>query len=149
MTRPAEHVPVAPLMSQIEREARADLRSRLVKHGVTAYMDERIFERVSALLHHASENRDPNALLLPELLDDEGAWALEPNLTLSSHRASTGGAILFVKRRILLPLTRWLFEYAQDNFRRQDRLNRILLACIEELAIENARLRADLDARRT
>ncbi|HEY7292265.1 MAG TPA: hypothetical protein VH583_20680 [Vicinamibacterales bacterium] len=149
MTRPAEHVPVAPLMSQIERDARADLRSRLVKHGVTAYSDERIFERVSALLHHASEGRDPNALLLPELLDDEGAWALEPNLTLSSHRASTGAAILFVKRRILLPLTRWLFEYSQDNFRRQDRLNRILLACIEELAIENARLRADLDARRT
>ena len=35
---------------------------------------------------------------------------------------------------MLLPLTRWLFEYSQDNFRRQHHLNRILFACIEELA---------------
>jgi hypothetical protein len=39
-----------------------------------------------------------------------------------------------------------LFEYSQSNFRRQQRLNQILLACIEELAVENARLRKDLDA---
>ena len=49
--------------------------------------------------------------------------------------------------RLLLPLTRWLFEYSQENFRRQDRLNRVLFACIEELAIENARLRQTLAAR--
>ncbi len=85
-------------------------------------------------------------LLLPELLGDEVEWSLEPNLRLSSHRPAAGGAILFVKRRLLLPLTRWLFEYAQENFRRQQRLNRILLACVEELAVENARLRRDLDA---
>jgi hypothetical protein len=46
-----------------------------------------------------------------------------------------------MKRRVLLPLTRWLFEYSQENFRRQDHVNRILFACIEELALENARLR--------
>ena len=52
--------------------------------------------------------------------------------------------MLFVKRRILLPLTRWLYEYTVDNFQRQERVNRMLVACIEELAIENARLRRDL-----
>ena len=87
-------------------------------------------------------------LLLPELLGDEVEWSLVPNLTLSSHRSSIGKVILLVKRHILLPLTRWLFEYSQDNFRRQERLNRILLASAEELAVENARLRADLDALR-
>ena len=51
---------------------------------------------------------------------------------------------MFVKRRILLPLTRWLYEYTVDNFQRQERVNRMLVACIEELAIENARLRRDL-----
>ena len=56
--------------------------------------------------------------------------------------------MLFTKRRVLLPMLRWLFEYSQDNFRRQERLNRILLASAEELAVENARLRADLDALR-
>jgi hypothetical protein len=31
-----------------------------------------------------------------------------------------------------------------ENFRRQQRLNRIVFACLEELAIENAKLRARL-----
>ena len=35
----------------------------------------------------------------------------------------------------------WLYEYSLENFRRQQRVNRLLFAAIEELAIENARLR--------
>jgi len=110
-----------------------------------AYEDERVFERVRTLLQHAADGRDLDVLLLPELLGDEVEWKLEPALKLSSHRPAAGPIILFFKRRVVLPLTRWLFEYSQENFKRQDRLNRILLACIEELAVENARLRADLD----
>jgi hypothetical protein len=53
-----------------------------------------------------------------------------------------GGALIAVKRRVLLPLMRWLYEYSLENFRRQRRINTMLFACIEELAIENARLRA-------
>jgi len=30
-----------------------------------------------------------------------------------------------------------------ENFRRQERVNRVLFAAVEELAIENARLRAE------
>ena len=137
---------VGPLMKQIETDVRSKIRRRLVKHGMPAYEDEQVFERVRALLHHAADGRDLDVLLLPELLDDDVDWALEPNLKLSSHRQSTGGLILFAKRKVLLPLTRWLFEYSQSNFRRQQRLNKILLACIEELAVENARLRRDVDA---
>ena len=59
----------------------------------------------------------------------------------SSHRKALGPLVLFFKRRVLLPMMRWLFEYSQENFRRQQRLNRIVFACLEELAIENARLR--------
>ena len=135
-------------MQQIERDVRADIRRRLVKHGMPAYENEQVFERVRAQLQHAADGRDLDVLLLPELLGDDVKWSLEPNLKLSSHRQSTGAIIVFFKRRVLLPLTRWLFEYSQDNFRRQDRLNRILLACVEELAVENALLRADLDALR-
>ena len=72
---------------------------------------------------------------------------METHLTLSTHRPTIGRFILLAKRRLLLPLTRWLFEYSQENFRRQDRLNRVLFACIEELALENARLRRALAAR--
>ena len=132
-------------MRQIESDVRSGIRRRLVRHGMPAYEDERVFERVRTLLQHAADGRDLDVLLLPELLGDQVEWKLEPTLKLSSHRPAAGPVILFFKRRVVLPLTRWLFEYSQDNFKRQDHLNRILLACIEELAVENARLRADLD----
>ena len=146
MTVPQPDVRVAPLMKAIESDVRSTIRRRLVKHGMTAYDDEEIFERVRTMLQHAADGRDLQVLLLPELLSDEVEWSLEPGLRFSSHRATMGKAILFVKRRLILPLTRWLFEYSQTNFLRQQRLNRILLACVEELAVENARLRRDLDA---
>lgn len=135
-------------MRQIESDVRSGIRRRLVRHGMPAYEDERVFERVRTLLQHAADGRDLDVLLLPELLADDVEWKLEPSLKLSSHRRAAGPVILFIKRRVILPLTRWLFEYSQDNFKRQDRLNRILLACVEELAVENARLRADVDALR-
>jgi hypothetical protein len=49
-----------------------------------------------------------------------------------------------VKRRAILPLTQWLFDYNRENFRRQQRVNRILISCVEELAVENARLQQEL-----
>jgi hypothetical protein len=55
--------------------------------------------------------------------------------------------IVFVKRRILLPLNRWLFEYTLENFRRQHRTNLALMACLQTLAIENVRLRQQLEGR--
>jgi hypothetical protein len=146
MNTPVERIEVAPLMNAIERDVRSRIRRRLVKQGVAAYDDEQVFDRVHALLRRAADGRNLDALLLPEILADEADWDLEPALKLSSHRPAAGRAILFAKQRILLPLTRWLFEYSQTNFRRQQRLNRIVLACIEELAVENARLRRDLDA---
>jgi hypothetical protein len=139
---------VAPLMTELERDVRSKIRRRLVKQGVAAYEDEQVFDRVHALLVRAADSRNLDALLLPEILADSQEWALDPNLKLSSHRAAAGKAILFAKQRLLLPLTRWLFEYSQTNFRRQQRLNTILLACVEELAAENARLRRDLESLR-
>ena len=144
--RMTERLRVGPLMKEIESDVRSKIRRRLVKHGMPAYEDEQIFERVRAMLQHAADGRDLDALLLPELLEDDVEWALEPALKLSSHRQTSGGLILFAKRRILLPLTRWLFEYSQDNFRRQQQLNKILLACIEEIAVENARLRSEVES---
>jgi hypothetical protein len=57
-----------------------------------------------------------------------------------------GPLLIAIKRRLLLPLTRWLYEYSLENFRRQRRINSVLFACIEELAIENARLRQEIVA---
>ena len=49
-----------------------------------------------------------------------------------------------MKKRLVLPVVRWLFEYNRDNFERQRRVNAVLFACVQELAIETARLRRDL-----
>jgi hypothetical protein len=57
------------------------------------------------------------------------------------RRARRTRFVVFVKRRLLLPATRWLYEYSLENFRRQQRVNALLFACVEELAIENAKLR--------
>jgi hypothetical protein len=145
---PDPNVRVDAVMSEIERDVRRRLRRHLIKRGGAAdYEDEELFKAVHALLARAVEDRNLDATLLPELLDSDVEWRLETHLKLSTHRPAVGRFILFAKRRLLLPITRWLFEYSQENFRRQDHLNRVLFACIEELALENARLRRELDGR--
>jgi hypothetical protein len=136
---------VDAVMGEIDRDVRTRLRRHLIKRGGAAdYQDEEIFEAVRAVLGRAVDERNLDALLLPELLDADVEWQLQTHLALSTHRPLLGRFILAAKRRILLPMTRWLFEYSQENFRRQQHLNRILFACIEELALENARLRREL-----
>ena len=139
------NIRVDQVMGEIERDVRTRLRRHLLKRGGAAdYEDEEIFDAVRAVLARAVDERNLDATLLPELLDGDVDWRLQTHLTLSSHRPAAGRFILFAKRKVLLPLTRWLFEYSQNNFRRQHHLNRLLFACIEELAIDNARLRRDV-----
>jgi hypothetical protein len=139
---PDPTVRVDAVMGEIERDVRTRLRRHLIKRGGAAdYEDEAIFEAVHAVLARAVEDRNLDATLLPELLDADVEWRLSTHLELSTHRPAVGRFILFAKRRLLLPIMRWLFEYSRENFRRQDHLNRVLFACIEELALENARLR--------
>jgi len=138
---------VDAVMGEIERDVRTRLRRHVIKRGGAAdYEDEAIFDAVHAVLSRAVDERNLDATLLPELLDSDVEWRLRTDLALSTHRPAVGRFILFAKRRMLLPLTRWLFEYSQENFRRQDHLNRVLFACVEELALENARLRRAIGA---
>ena len=60
-------------------------------------------------------------------------------LSVAPRRARRPALIVFVKRRLLMPVFRWLFEYSRDNFERQRRVNQVLFACVQELAIETAR----------
>ena len=135
-------ISVENVMREIEDDLRRERRTRMIARGApTEYRDADVFAAVENVLRRAVESRDPDAVLLPELLPDDEEWKLQTRLRFSSHRPVIGPAIVFFKRRVLLPITRWLYEYSLENFQRQDRLNRILFACIEELAIENARLR--------
>ena len=131
-------------MREIEDRVRDDLRRRLLaRGGAPEYQDPDLFRSVDRLLRRAAD-RPADHALLPEFLGPESDWQLQTHLRFTSHRPVSGPLVLFVKRRILLPLTRWLYDYTADNFARQERVNRMLVACIEELAIENARLRRDL-----
>lgn len=136
---------VARLMREIEDEVREQRRARLIARGAPdEYRDEAVFAIVEQVLRRAVEDRDGQALLMPQLLDSDTDWELRLPLEFTSHRKLTGRLIVFVKRRLLLPLTHWLYEYSLENFRRQARVNRVLFASLEELAIENAKLRLRL-----
>lgn len=139
--RNASAVSVERLMHEIENDLRGERRKRsLARGGPAEYRDAEIFAAVESVLRRAVDSRDRDAALLPALLEDEEDWHLQTYLRFSSHRPLIGPVIAFLKRRLLLPLTRWLYEYSLENFRRQQRINRILFACLEELAIENAKL---------
>jgi hypothetical protein len=139
--RNASAVSVERLIHEIADDLRGERRERaLARGGPAEYRDPEIFAAVEGVLRRAVESRDLDASLIPALLEDEEDSHLQTHLRFSSHRPLTGPVIIFIKRRILLPVMRWLYEYSLDNFRRQQQVNRILFACLEELAIENARL---------
>lgn len=138
------------VMLDLNGRVRERLRAELLRHGASpAFQDPQLFSDVEALLQTATGIADTDGLILPELLGDPDTWRLDTAMRYESHRSS-GVASLFVfaKRRVLMPALRWLFEYSHDNFERQRRVNRVLFACVQELAVENARLRQDLDRTR-
>lgn len=137
-------VEVERLMRELEDDVRRARRTRLLARGGAGdYRDPAIYEGVDRILRRALDARDHDALLLPDFLESEADWKLTAPLRFSSHRPVIGPFLIFIKRRILLPMTRWLYDYSHENFLRQHRVNLVLLACIEELAIENARLRQE------
>jgi hypothetical protein len=144
-------VSVDAVMSELQERVRERLRTELLRNGASpAFQDRRLFADVEALLHTATDVGDADALLLPGLLGDPATWRLETAMRYQSHRASGAASIvIFLKRRILMPAFRWMFEYSRDNFERQRRVNRVLFACVQELAVETARLRQELDRRGT
>jgi hypothetical protein len=145
-TEPALEVSVDDVMRDLNGRVRERLRTDLLRHGASpAFNDPALFADVERILHTGVDLGTSNALLLPELLGDTRTWRLETALHLESHRGTAAaGVILFFKRRIILPLVRWLFEYNRDNFERQRRVNAVLFACVQELAVESARLRQEL-----
>ena len=133
-------------MAELQGRVRTRIREQLLRNGASpAFEDPALFAEVERLLQRATASGDAGTLLLPELLGDPDTWRLNVSLRYQSHRGAFAGPVLvFIKRRLLMPMLRWLFEYSRDNFERQRRVNQILFACVQELAIENARLRDDM-----
>lgn len=144
MTQP---VSVDDAMDDVRTEVRARLRREMARlDPASPLLEPEMFDDVEALLRTALERR--RLLMMPSLLLDDTDWDLTTSLRLTSHRQRTGGLILFMKRRVLLPLTRWLYDYSRDNFERQNQVNDTLMATIETLSVEVLRLRREVDALR-
>jgi len=135
-------------MAELHERVRTRLRERLLSHGASRDLeDPALFADVERIFQAAIATGDTQTLILPELLGDRETWRLHTAMRFQSHRSSAlASVIIFVKQRVMMPLLRWLFEYSRDNFERQRRVNDVLFACVQELAIENARLRRDLRA---
>ena len=136
----------AVIMADLQQRVRDRLRDELVKQGASpAFADPLLFADVEQLLRRAAAAGDANATLLPELLGDPSTWRLETAMRYQSHRDPAAASLIgSVKRRVLMPVMRWLFEYSRDNFERQRRVNQVLFACVQELAAETVRLRQDV-----
>jgi hypothetical protein len=145
-TGEAPAVPVDALMAELQERVRVRLREELTRHGASpAIADPALFAEVERLLRAAVDRSSPRGLLMPELLGDPSTWRLDTAMRYGSHRgAGAAAALIFIKQRVLMPVLRWLFEYSRDNFVRQQRVNQVLFACVQELAIENAELRREL-----
>jgi hypothetical protein len=139
-------VRVDAVMSELQARVRERLRRDLASEGAdAAYQDPQLFADVERLLGAAARAGDRTPLVLPELLGDPDTWRLRVGMRYDTHRQNAlGAAIVFAKRRLLMPALRWLFEYSRDNFERQRRVNQVLFACVQELALETARLRQQL-----
>jgi hypothetical protein len=139
-------VSVDAVMTDLQARVRERLRERVLRHGASkALEDPALFADVERLFQSAAADGDAGALILPELLGDPQTWRLDTAMRYESHRqAGAASLILFVKRRLLMPMLRWLFEYSRDNFERQRRVNQVLFTCLQELAIETAALRQQL-----
>jgi hypothetical protein len=136
------------VMAEIQDRVRQRVRAELLQHGASAALDDiEIYAEVDRLLRGAIDRSGPRALLLPELLGAPEDWRLDTAMHYQSHRGGIGALIIFLKRRLLMPVFRFLFEYSRDNFDRQQRVNLVLFACIQELAIQNAALRRELKMR--
>ena len=139
-------VPVDAVMTELHERVRERLRAQVVASGGSrAFDDPALFADVEAILHAAASTSDATKLILPELLGDPDTWRLTTSMRYQSHRAKGPAALfMFLKRRVLMPVFRWLYEYSRDNFERQRRTNQVLFACVQELALESAQLRRDV-----
>jgi len=135
------------VMAELQGRVRERVRAELVRHGASAALeDPALFADIDTILRTAIERSQPAALLLPELLGDPSTWRLETAIKYQTHRGAAGAPIIFVKQRLLMPLLRWFYEFNRDNFERQRRINQVLFACVQELTIELAKQRRELQA---
>ncbi len=136
-------------MAELRADMRGKVRRRLLANGASEDLnDKAIFQAIDELLNQAVNDAKPGALLLPELFDSPTSSKLEIAVSYQTHRGLIGRVFVApIKRRILVPIFRWLLDFSRNNFNRQNNINQALFSCIQALAIENAKLRTKLGPR--
>lgn len=145
MAGDATGVDVDAIMAELHSRVRERLRGQLIEEGAEAFTDPTLFADVEGVLRAAVSTPEHARLILPELLGEPHTWRLTTKMSYQSHRGTgVASVVLFVKRRVLMPFLRWMYEYSRDNFERQRRTNHVLFACVQELALETALLRREV-----
>ena len=123
---------------QLMKELRREIRAQQLLGD-----DDKVDPQTLAdiLLNEAVERHE----LGDDQLVDPRDMELRTSFRVESHRPVIGKPLVFVKRTLIMPLFRWLLEYSIDNFRRQHAINHFQSVCLRALALENARLRRDLE----
>jgi hypothetical protein len=135
------------VMREVREDVRAELYARMLVKGSGDDFDSRaVFDAVDELINRALSHDDFRGQLLAARLNRP--WLPALSLDIRTHRPGlTGRAIVFVKTRLLVPATRFLFEHVTENARRQHRVNIALMACLQTLAADHVRLEARVAAR--
>ena len=131
MAASAQRISTDALMEEIRDRIRRELTSE----------DARDVQAIEDL--HAAVRR--RTTLARSLVKPDSEIHLKTFVRFESHRGPFAPVVNFVKRRVLFPLSYWLFEFCRDNFEVQQELNIELLASVEVLALENAELRRRLE----
>lgn len=135
---------VDAVMNEVRATVRARLREELARTDpASPLLTAQVFDEAEAVYRKALERR--RLLMMPALLLDEDEWELDTSLRFASHRRLLGRLVVLAKRRVLLPLTRWLYEFSRDNFARQARVNDTLMATMETLVVEIVTLRREVE----
>jgi hypothetical protein len=134
------------VMREVWEQVRADVHARLVAQGAGDAFDSReVFDEVDRLFTQALAHEKPRTLLIAQRL--EPPWEPARSLNLSSHRPGLAGRwITFAKGRLVLPLIRFFYEHVSENFRRQQQVNLALMACLQIVTADHARLKARVAA---
>lgn len=134
------------VMDEVRARVRAELYARMVHKGSGDDFDSRaVFDAVDELITRALAHDDVNGQIIAARVAPP--WQPSLSLDVASHRAGMAGrTIELAKSRLVMPVVRFLFEHVSENFRRQQRLNLALMACLQTLAADHVRLEARVAA---
>ncbi len=121
----------------IMEDIKKSIRERII---TSTSADADILREIDDTFRHAVSLENTDNLFLSRYMRYNEDWCIDKPFIHTSHRRFIGPVIVFIKKILITPLTRWLFLYTSERFKRQQRNNEILLAYAESLTIKHFEL---------